>query len=51
MNAIEMSRILPPQCLREINEKFMFYYTVNKDDMRKCPNEQCDYAGIIELKS
>lgn len=29
----------------------MFFYTANKDDIRKCPNEGWDYAGIIELKS
>ncbi|CAI2364116.1 unnamed protein product [Moneuplotes crassus] len=36
--------------LAEINDQFMFFYISNKEDLRKCPNDGCGYAGIISFQ-
>ena len=39
------------KAFEEINEQFTDMYCTNAEDIRKCPNNNCDYAGVIELKS
>jgi hypothetical protein len=45
-----LARILSSEALAEINEKFLFFYVANKEDIRRCPNKDCDYAGTILLE-
>jgi len=46
----EMQQLLSPAEMEEINQRFLFYYWSNKSDIRKWPNEGCDYAGIIKFQ-
>jgi len=39
--------MLPINCQKKINEALFQVYLVNEKDIRKCPNPNCSYAGII----
>mmetsp|Transcript_18339 Transcript_18339/g.16217 ORF Transcript_18339/g.16217 Transcript_18339/m.16217 type:complete len:102 (-) Transcript_18339:864-1169(-) len=42
---------LGPEKFEEINMRYTQAYLSNTEDIRRCPNSDCSYAGTIELKS
>jgi len=42
---------IPPSCQPKLNDSLLQVYLTQEQDIRKCPNTNCQYAGVISLDS
>ena len=46
----DLINTIGPRNFEILNEEYIQIYLSNTDDIRRCPNDNCDYAGVISLK-
>ena len=51
LSHIDMITFLGVEMFEEINTQYTDIYLSNTHDIRRCPNEECNYAGTIKLES
>ena len=47
---MDLIKLVGMKNFEKVNETYTQIYLSTTEDVRKCPNEECKYAGIIEFK-
>ncbi|CAI2371491.1 unnamed protein product [Moneuplotes crassus] len=51
LSHIDLITFLGIEMFESINEQYTQIYLSNTEDIRRCPNEECSYAGMIKMES